>query len=214
MKGRLLIPLASLLLAGSLCGCNVAGYLGYLVAPKAATETVEAEFDALKGHSVAVVVYCDQRVQYEHPWANMEVSHAIVDELRENVKHVTVLDPRRVTQYQGEHLRWETMDKTRIGSDLDVEYVLYVTLIQFTTRQPGAMHLYQGHIEAEASVWDVSLPERQARLWYGRGLTATYPEDPIGKMTEDDREIRYRTERIFAEKLVKNFYEHKVAEDL
>jgi len=191
-------------------GCNIAGYLGYLIARSGPMRTVEPEFADLDAHSVAVVVYCDQRIQYEHPLAGSEVAYAVVDQLRQHLKHVTVLDPMRVIEYQARNVRWDSYDKTRICKDLDVDYVLFVTLTEFSTRQPGATHLYQGRIAAEASIWDANLPESQARVWYGRDLTATYPDAPVGQLTPEDREIRYRTEKIFAERLVKKFYKHKV----
>lgn len=210
-KPWVLIP--AVLALSLLGGCNILGYFGYLIAPEGPTKKVEAEFDGLEGHSVAVVIYSDQKVQFEHPWAASELSHTITEELREQVKHITVLDPKRVLKYQAEHVRWDTIEKTSLGKDLDVDFVLYVTLIEFATRQPGAMHLYQGHIVAEASIWDVSQPERQGRVWYAGDLAATHPDTPVGQLSQDDREIRYNVERLFAEKLAKKFYKHKVPKE-
>ena len=68
-----------------------------------------------------------------------------------------------------------------------------------------------GTITAEPSVYKVSLPERKARVLRAREVRVRYPEhDPTGQPSEGDRDIRERTERLFAEKLVKKFYEHKV----
>ncbi|HUT59011.1 MAG TPA: hypothetical protein VNA25_14275, partial [Phycisphaerae bacterium] len=51
-------------------GCNYAAYLLYLVAPgEDSGQTVKAEYEGLAGHSLAIVVYADQKVQYEYPLA-------------------------------------------------------------------------------------------------------------------------------------------------
>ncbi|MCK4603040.1 MAG: hypothetical protein KAU28_11275 [Phycisphaerae bacterium] len=209
MAGKLLI--LTLLLAAALGGCNHLAYWLYLVAPPEPTKTVEAEFADLADSKVAIAIFADEGVQYEYPFAQLELSLIIADELKKHVKKIEVVNPRRVVKYQGENIYWDKLDRTELGRKFEADYVLYVSLVEFSTREPGSINLYRGRIIAESSVYKTSLPERQARVWVGEEIRVTHPPHaPTSLLSENDREIRYLTERLFAEKLVKNFYKHKV----
>ena len=134
----------------------------------------------------------------------------MAQQLTDNVKGITVVPVDKVLQFQAENIYWDSMDKTALASQLGAGKLLYVTIIEFGTHQPGSEHLYQGHMIAEAAVYDAKSSEAQSRQWYGSDLTATYPKDaPIGNVGADDREIRYQTQKQFAQHLVEYFYNHK-----
>ena len=91
------------------------------------------------------------------------------------------------------------------------DYVLYVALLDYSMRPPGSTRLYRGMISAQVSLYDVSLPERQAEVWRGSDIHVMYPSaSQIGRLGLDDRMIRYQTHTLFAVTLVKKFYKHKV----
>jgi len=208
MARKLLIPV--LLLAVVTTGCEGVAYSLYLIAPPEPVKTVKAEFAGMAGHNVAIVIYADEKVQLEYPYARLRVASVIAAELRKHIKNITVIDPRRVIRYQHENIRWDEMDKTELGKRFGADYALYVTLVEYTTRERGMINLFRGSIVAEAAVYQTSLPERQARVWRVSEIRVLYPpEAPMGQPGEDDREIRYETERSFADKLVKKFYKHK-----
>ncbi|MFW6065793.1 MAG: hypothetical protein ACOC9S_03145, partial [Planctomycetota bacterium] len=117
-------------------GCNVLGYLGYLMAPPERKVTVPADYENLPGHSVAVVVFADHAVQFEYPALRLELGSVITGELREKVEDVTVVDPRRVVRYQDQNLYWDSMDKTKLGEKLGADYVLLVSVIDFRAGWP------------------------------------------------------------------------------
>ncbi len=188
------------------------GYLGYLLSPEPAKQTVEAEFNGLAGGRVAIMVFSDERVQYEYPYARLTLSAVVRAELTERIKDVTVIDPTRVCEYQDEHIDWDSMDKTVLAKDLGADYVLFVVLVEYSTREPGSVNLYRGRITAQVGLYQADLPEQSARVWRCDRLAVVYPlEDPVGLLGEDDRVIRGTVERMFADALVKKFYDHKVA---
>ena len=191
-------------------GCPMSRWLAY-VALGGKDKKVQAEFAELSGKSVVVVVYVDKGVQYEYPNVCLTVSATVAEELRKNVEPSEVIDPRRVVKYQDANIYWDEMDKTALGKHFGADYVLLLALVEFNTREPGSMNLYRGRITAEPSVYKVSLPERQARVWRGETIRVVYPEhDPAGQLRENDRAIRVKTEHLFADRLVKKFYDHKV----
>jgi len=207
MTRKLLIPF--LLAATSLAGCHLGKFLVYLVAPQ--TKKVAAECPKLPGRSVVIVVYCDRRVQYEYPNVCLSLSSAVAEELARNVKKLNVIDPRRVVRYQDGNIYWEEMDKTQLGKAFGADYILFLSLVEYGTREPGSLNLYRGRINAQVSLYDVSMPERDARVWQARSLRAVYPEhSPAGVLRESDGAVRDKVERLFADKLAKKFYDHKV----
>jgi len=194
----------------ALAGCDAMAYLAYLIAPPPPPKKVAAEFGNLAKHSVAIVIHIDPAVEYEYPGARLQLASLITKELRENVEGVTVIDPRKVVRYQQENIYWDEMDRTELGKQFEAEYVLYVSLIEFSMREPGSMGLSRGSIKAEASVYDASLDERQARVWRSADIYAIYPPDSTKLPAENDRAIHYHTASLFADKLAKKFYKHKV----
>ncbi len=198
-----------LLLATTAGGCR---YMLYLFAPGAQDKKVEAEFDGFKGSSVAVVIYADVNIQYEYPTAQMELSMLIADQLRKHVENVQVVDPRKVIRYQQENIYWETMSKNRLGEIFDAEYILFVSLMQFTTREPGSINLSRGIISAEVSVYDTSLPEHRSRVKRWPEISVAFPaDDPVGRLEANEQKIREHTEKLFVDKVAKKFYDHKVS---
>ena len=209
MNRKLLLLL--LLPAALLCGCNVMAYTLYVLFPGSREKTIEAEYAGLDGNSVAVVVYADRATRYEHFEVRRSVSAAVLGELVRHVDEVDVIDPARVVKYQRENIYWDEMDKTELGKAFGADYILFISLIEFSTREPGSLNLYRGRITGQVDLYKVSLPERSARVFRAREVRVRYPEhDPTGQPSEGDRDIRERTERLFAEKLVKKFYQHKV----
>lgn len=213
------IRLLTLLLAAGLPamgGCNVAAYLLYLIAPPEEHEkTVEAEYKGLDGHSLAIVVYADQKVQYEYPQAREHISRSIAgrfqsEQVRKKIKNLRIIEPTTVLAYQDQHISWDTMDKTELGKVFGADFVLFVTLVEFTTREPGSMSLYRGIITAEVSLYKTSLEERESRVGKRFDIRVVHPEDrPGGVSAANDLVIRRNTVWLFSGKLVKKFYKHR-----
>jgi len=174
----------------------------------------EAEFDKLAGHSVVIVVYTDQNVRYEYPYSRLSLSMAVMAELKKRVKNVTVIDPRRVVKYQDENIRWDSMDKTRLGRLFGADFVLYLGVDRYTMREPGSINLLRGRISAHASVYETSRPEADARVWPGDDFSVVYPRfRPRAGIGGGESRIRDDTERYFARLLVKRFYRHEIREN-
>ena len=203
---RLLIVAA----VSQLAGCTTLGYVLYLFAPDP-TEMVEAEFSGLEDHRIAIVIFADQQVLYEYPFVRLTLSAAVSSELQRHLANVEVVDPACVIRYQDERLSWDAIEKTKLGHDLGADRVLYLALVQYTTREAGSLQIFRGRIYAEASLYDVSLDESAARIWDCPEIRVTYPQDsPVGIPGDDDRGIRADTEQRFAEALVRKFREHEV----
>ena len=201
--------LAMLLLAVPHAGCSTVHYMLDLVTPRPPARTIPAEFDGLAGQSVAIVIQAEPAVDYEYPGARLEMASLVASQLRSNVKNVSVSDPRRVLRYQQDNLLWDQMERVRLARELDVDYVLLISLIEYTMRQPGSADLYRGEIIAHAGVFDAERDEREARVWNGEFAVVYPPGSTIGQAAVNDAQTRYHTVTAFAEQLARSFYSYK-----
>ena len=201
------------LLVGIACvgGCNILAYPLSLLTPRTPMTTVRAEFDGLRGKTVAVVVYADMDILYEYPDVREELILMMNRELETSVKGVRAIDGRRIVRYQDGNSQWRSMPVPELGRALDADYVLYVSLNEFSTRQRGSINLARGRAGAQVSVWDTRpvLAGMDACVWQKANVAVTQG-GPAGQLTADHRALRLATQREFARTVVKSFHDHKV----
>jgi len=192
-------------------GCNVLAWTVHVISPSRRGKTVPAEFDGLRGHSVAVVIDADPAVLFEHRYLRVELGTLINAGLREHVKGVRPVAPQRVTRYQRENIQWDAMAPSALGEALGADFVLLLSVLEHSMREPGSASLLLGRVSAEAGLYDVSLPAGRQRVWHSAEIGATHPADgrPV-QYVPDEREFRHQTQRRFAVALVRKFYSHKV----
>jgi len=191
------------------CTSEMARYMVYIF-HGGDERKVPAEYELPEGKSLAVVVYTDQRTQYDYPDLSLTLSSAVSGRIEKNVEGVEIVPPARIVRYQDENRYWDEMDKTALGKALGADLVLFVPLEEFSTRLPDSAYLYRGRVTCEPSVHDASRPAGDSRVHKFDKIRIVYPEnEPAGLSTENDREIRKKTESLFAEQLAWKFYDHK-----
>lgn len=203
-----------ILAAGVLCGgCSAARYTAYLFAPRG-SDMVKAEYDGLADSTVAVVVHVGRRVEYEYPTVRHDLAYAISAELERKVKGVRLVPAEKVIDFQDAHLNWNAMNRTEIARRLGADKLVLVSLMDFSTREPGSVSLYRGRIAGDAMVYQADRPERSACMWRTESpIRAEYPEGtPIGRTAESDYDIRLVTQALFTDRLAKKFYKHRPEE--
>ena len=210
----ILLPAAMVALGG----CNWAAFLLYLGAPgEEQTKTVEADYKGpgLAKHSLAVVVYADQRIRYEYPTAQEHVTRAVrsaftEEEVRDRIKDLRLIEADKVLSYQERNIRWDEIDKTELGKALGADFVLFISLSEFTTREPMSINMLRGIVSAEVAVYKTDLPERQSRVYKGEDIRVVYPKEALaGVPGYDDRDLREKTVNAFAQLVAWRFYKQK-----
>lgn len=207
-KARILLLLSTLCALPVLGGCGIVKYMAYVLAPAMPDTVVEPEYTGLEGHSVMVVVYADAGTMFEYPRARLEVALAISNQLKANVKNVRVIDPLRVIRWQDENLNWDNTDRTKMGQIFGAQYMLYVALSKFTTREPGSEYLFHGDIQADIFLHQTSLEDRKSRVWIANDVRVQCPAGPV--VADNDNRIRLETVGMLADFVAKKFYKHKV----
>ncbi|MHC4562909.1 MAG: hypothetical protein ACYS8X_09075 [Planctomycetota bacterium] len=191
-------------------GCNQIAGWSYVFGLQDQTKTVPAEFGDLAHSTVAVVIHADEQVQYEYPDATLNLSAVISSKIRKNVDGCRTINPLKIRAYQHENLDWQTIGRDKLGEALGADYVLLVSLREYSTREPGSLNLYRGRINAEAAVFRVHDGEGAEPVWQDEYLETAYPKEPgPGKIRENDERIRYKTDTEFATLLVERFYKHE-----
>jgi hypothetical protein len=194
------------------CGC---GRLMYFFWPFGRTQTFEAEFDGLESHSVAVVIFAGDQTQYEYPWATLNLSAMISSQLKNRVKDLTIVDPKKITAYQRKNLHWMSMDKTDLGKKLKTNFILHISLIEFSTAEKGTVDTLRGVINGEIKLYDCSKPEDDSCVWTCENIRLQFPKIPTIRTPKNERAIRESIIEKFSTKLTKKFYTYTVdKEDL
>lgn len=207
---------AALGIAALIAGCNHAAYWLHAFAPPPPMKTVEAECNQLPGKSVAIVIFADQSVQYEYPMAKVELSAALGEELKKHIDDVTVVNWRRVIKYQNSNPDWTSTDKAKLGKLFNANFVLYISLVEFTLREPGSLNLCRGRITADVSLYQCSSDTRDSSIWREDDIRVLYPEKGHSQLLENNRQIQelsYNTVKTFATELARKFYKHKVPKE-
>jgi hypothetical protein len=206
------IPILGLLAACVfIAGCNILAYPLYLIAPSPPKETVKAEFDGLRRASVAVVIYADMDTLYEYPYTREELTARVAQELRDNIKKVEVIDPALVIRHQNANVHWGTRPVAEVGRALGADYVLYLSLSEFSTHERGSIALPVGRVSAAASVWDVHADPADPAACVWRAANVSVKVDAsTGVLAYNNIALRIQMQRVFANRLVKHFYDHKV----
>lgn len=198
----------------TISGCGCVNWFAYVLAPPVPMKSVKASYPGLKGKTVAIAVYAGPETLLDYQTVQLEISDAVSAQLRQNIKGVRVTNPVRVIRYQDENPRWYATPPEKLCEAFNADYVLLISLMEFSTRAPGAVHLARGRISAEATLHRGEGPgvENAAQpVWRSDIIQVMYPrESALGVPARDDRDIRLQTARIFADSLVKNFYDHKV----
>ena len=194
-------------------GCGCIDWFAYVLTPPAPTKTVKAEFSGLSSKRLAILVDAGPETLLDHQTAQLETSDAVAAQLRKHVKGVTVVNPLRILRYQDENPRWYTFPAERLCRDFNADYAMVISLIEFSTRAPGFVHLARGRITAEASVYAASAgPDVAADrpVWRSQVIRIVYPKDsPLGVPANEDTDVRLETAKRYAQTLVKSFDDHK-----
>lgn len=213
---RRIMTICVLVAAISISGCGLINWVSYVFAPASRMKTIKAEFGGLKGKSVAVVVYADLETQVDYPTVQLELCDMVAAEMRRHIKGVRIIDPRAVIRYQSENPRWDIMPPEKLCDVFDCDYVLLISLMEFSTRERGSVYLVRGRIKADVSIYQAGLSSADGTnpVWRSEPICVQYPrQSTLGVPAENERAIRVQTERLFAIELVKKFYDYKVPKE-
>jgi len=200
--------LGSALLLVGLCSCQALLYPIIATAPDP-TKKVAAEFGRLAGHRVAIVVWADQGTLFEYPYIRFELAEYVAYHLKQKIRPVGLVSNREIAAYQQSHYDWDSVAPARIGQQFDADLVLYVEVLEYTTRGGGAEYLLSGRGRVALAVHDVRAEPDRQRVYHGEAQVR-YPESgSLGSSEAITAVVHRRTLDLLAQAVAKKFYDHE-----
>lgn len=181
---RLLVCWAILAPAGALAGCQVLG----IIASKAPARTVPAAYDGLAGKTAAVWVWVDPAVDLDHPRLSLDVASRLQKNLEQardegNRRQRRQLEglrfpilPESIVKHQKTDPMLNLSPILQIAPRLEVQRLIYVEVVRFTTQGGAAAGLYRGVANLNISVVEIDPQTREARFGYQeQGVSVAFP---------------------------------------
>jgi len=203
--------MAAVLVAGAMLttGCNLLTPLIFVGEHK---KKVAPEFDKLAGRRVAVLVWTDQAVLFDYPFARFELCTYISDKLSAEMGqrglNTEVVDSRDIDDFLQKNIDAQ-IDPGAVGLQFDTDYVIYVEVVGFQIRDPNEPQFLRGRIEASVSAHDNRADPDLPRRYELAPVVSEYPEGvPILMNANNSPVVREMLYRKFAEQVARKFYEH------
>ena len=151
-RGTLRRAVGSSLIVGLLVVCGCAGPLvtaAYLLKGR----NFPAEYDGLKGKTVAVVCRSQAQLQYSAGAAANLISQEVSRDLDKNIRSLELVDPQRVAAWIDER-GWDDFTEVELGDAVKAEMVVSVELEDFSLYE--GQTLYKGKSQLRVRVFDVT----------------------------------------------------------
>jgi hypothetical protein len=171
----ILHPLSSILLLCS--GCNVLG-LGAAALPPA---TIRPRYTGLAGQTVGVMVWTDRGIRVDWPTLPLDAANSIQTKLkkaktRELAKTIFPLEPASILRYQQDHPEIDAEGVLELAPQLGVSRLIYVEVLDFSTRAAASIDLYRGTLAGTLKVIEIDPNTHQAKVAYEEpNLRVSYP---------------------------------------
>ncbi len=212
MRNKLTLVFVAILIAAVMSpGCNWIGPMLSFVMPDNSTITIPPEYDDLSG-KVAVMIVFEPGLEMGYPLLRRQLAGTIGAQITEHIDDTEKVPVGRVIRHQNENEQWRTDDRVEIGKKLEADFLLVVTLREYRMSPPGSSGLFSGSIQGDCALFKIDSPDGRHRVWRNDNVSVMYPDGgrPVERFDGDVRELRYKTDKRFAEALVKKFRKYKV----
>ena len=205
------MPLAVVTCLALTAGCNLLTPLIFVGEHK---KKVSPEFDKLANRRVAVLIWIDQVVLFDYPYARFELCTYLTGKLDGEMNQrglgTELVDPRDMDDFLQRDIDAQ-IDPRAVARQFDSDYVIYVEVVEFQIRDPAEPQFLRGRINASVTVFDAHAdPDRHKRFELAPVL-CRYPEGvPVLLNANNSPLVREQLYRKFAEQVARKFYEHTV----
>jgi len=196
----------------TLAGCEAGRFMAYAVAGDGTTRTVQvkAQYRGLEGKTFAVLVAADDYTQFSYPGATTAISRDVTARITSEIPGVSPMDPGKVAQFQRENPYWITVPYGQLLERLGVERLVVVDLVEYTLREPGNSHVWQGQIVANVGVAEAGYGDGNA-LSFATTVKSRFPDNSskVGVLNSDDKTIQFGLLADFASRTTNLFRDHE-----
>ena len=194
-----------------LAGCGVFDGLGGMFSGARAKVpqgyTIASDYPGLTGQSVAIVVHVPRATLDEFTGARQEISDFVVADMRQHMPTTQLVAPREVIAFQDDTLNWASMPQRDLGRHFSVQKMLYIEVLDYSTRPAPGYADMQGHLRATCTVVDCGTEAAGAApAWKGL-IDVRWPAGkPLDPTQTNESAVRLRLLEAFADRLVRCFY--------
>lgn len=210
--------IARLLLLGcalvAIPGCNYFILLGYLIGgPPQLEPLFEAETNKSftdRNVRVAVVCYASDDLTKFHDNIDKMLISRISAMLYSN--KIDIVNPDLVKAEMANNPEWDS--PVEIGAELDVNYVVYVDIADFSLYERDSTSLFRGRCEAICSVYEMQTNGDGRRI-FTTEINSTYPTQ-VPRSASDISYESFRNEYFFrlANEIGRLFYPYGTGDDI
>lgn len=161
----------------ALTGCNIMGPLAYYLRPP---DIQKAEYPLPPRARLALLVDPAQP-NYENPVFNGGLHDELVSYFRKYKSTASITPPAEVMELRRSAVDFSKWSVQRIGRELNVDYVIYLHVVDFGMRDRPDDPIITPHVAMQMKLIAVDHPSTDARVW---------PDDPEGKFIECARQVR------------------------
>jgi hypothetical protein len=190
-------------------GCQMIGYGLYSVLPEP-TEKIPAEFNRLDGKKAAVLVWAPSETMLQFPHVRLELASQTAYQMKQRLKTTTVVPPEQVAAHQDRNLNWDAVPPSEIGKQFGADYVIFIELLEYSTRDPKMPGLFRGRARVSIVVHDVNDPTAR---WSLTPAVAEYPTGHTRLPNADDMIIHRQMLEILGSQITSKFYDHEIPRD-
>lgn len=202
------------LLAFAQVGCPWVVLIGYLIGgppmvePAFDRETKKSMTD--KDVTVAVVCYAPNEVKWDFDEIDMEVAKYVTFRLHEH--QIKVINPDRVRVWLDKNPNWDKPEE--IGKELNVTYVVYIDLHNYSLYEENSTQLYRGRCDGWLSVVEMDKDGHGEKI-FSKEINSKYPTN-VPRATSEVSYTNFKREYLsrLSDEIGRNFYEYERGTDI
>jgi hypothetical protein len=195
----------------SLAGCEAGRFMAYAVGGDGTrTVQVKAQYRGLEGKTFAVLVASDDYTQFAYPGATAAIGRDVTARIGSEIPGASPLDPARVAQFQRENPYWITVPYGQLIERLGVERLVVIDLVEYSLREPGNAHVWQGQIVANVGVAEFGEGDGNA-MSFSTTVKGRFPDNSsrVGVLNSDDKTIQFGLLADFSARTTNLFRDHE-----
>ncbi len=199
-----------LALALPIAGC------GLFQKPERPAANLLNPYNGLADKSLAIVIYVPSATLNEYPGTREEISSFLTSQMREHLPTTRLLNPADVADWQNRTLNWFALPGRDIAKHFGVDRVLFIEVLQYSTRNILVHSDLQGRLRARCRIIDAAdivgaqgtalTPPADEATWSGIVDVVWPPYRPLDPTQTDESAVRLRTLESFAQALVRPFH--------
>lgn len=208
--GLLWLPMLVLLVI-AMPGCEAGRFLAYAIAGDGEkTVHVKAQYTGLENQSFAVLVAADDYTSFTYPGASLAIARGLTANIATGVQGSRPMDPTQVIAFQKENPYWLTVPYDQIIQRLGVDRLVIVDLVEFSLREPGNSHVWQGQLVANVGVAEANANDGN-RLVFSTTVKSRFPDNDsrVGVLNSSDKSIQLGLVANFSQQAANLFIDHE-----